>query len=182
MCRHISSFQCTNCVDTHFTLTVSILFRLSTWLHFRLEFMHILWCTLGVCYHEYYGHSIIEFDHRFRIKFHSKTLSDSWRNMTLLLYLLKIKNKWWWWTDDARGSPPGWGWCTNGLIARRLVVSHHSKFLERAPGAVTPCSSYSHPPCCQMIPWEMTDVLPCPAFICSFLHEFCPVPYQLNSP
>jgi len=47
-------------------------------------------------------------------------------------------------------------------VARPTLESHDSKFLERAPGAATSCSGYSHPLHCHLNPREMADVLPYP--------------------
>jgi len=33
-------------------------------------------------------------------------------------------------------------------VAHRIVVNHDSEFLERATGAATHLTDYSHPPCC----------------------------------
>jgi len=67
-------------------------------------------------------------------------------------------------------------------VAHQIVENHDSEFLERVLWTATPCSGYSHPLCCQLNPWEMTDAVPYHDFLCSPHHEFCSVPYLLNSP
>ena len=57
-----------------------------------------------------------------------------------------------------------------------------AEFRERARGAMTACSGYSHSLCCQLNPWKVTDVFPYPEFLCLPHRKFCPAPYLSNSP
>jgi len=89
-------------------------------------------------------------------------------------------------TEDARGSQPETALLVEAdvqWVARRIVESHETEFLSRMPGGgATPCSGYSRQLCCQLNPWEISDVLPYPVFLCLPHREFGPVPYILNSP
>jgi len=80
-------------------------------------------------------------------------------------------------TEGARGSQPETDLLFGAgvqLVAHEIVESHDSKFIERAPGATTPCSGYSHQLRCLLNQWEITDNLPCPGLLSSPYRKFCP--------